>query len=95
MTAWASLASRLQDGETVTFRAYGQSMMPRVKPGQLCTVAPLQGAPAVGDVVLCRVKGNYYLHLVKAVDGQRVLIGNNKGHDNGWTTTVYGKLNEG
>lgn len=45
-----------------------------------------------GDVVLCRVAGADYLHLVRQKDGKgRCLIGNNKGHDNGWTKAVYGK----
>jgi hypothetical protein len=47
-----------------------------------------------GDIVLCKVNGSYYLHLVKAVDfgRRRVLIGNNRGRTNGWCglTKVYG-----
>lgn len=48
----------------------------------------------VGDIVLTRVKGTVYVHLVRAVDEQRrrVLIGNNRGGTNGWTgfDRVYG-----
>lgn len=48
----------------------------------------------VGDIVLTRVKGTVYVHLVRAVDKQRrrVLIGNNRGGTNGWTgfDRVYG-----
>ena len=44
------------------------------------------------DIVLCKVKGNHYLHLVKAVGKKRVLIGNNHGHINGWTKNIYGKV---
>lgn len=41
----------------------------------------------VGDIVLCKVEGQQYLHLVSAIgsDG-RFQISNNKGHVNGWTT---------
>ncbi len=46
---------------------------------------------AVGDIVLCRVNGNTYLHLVKAISDGRVQIGNNHGKINGWTRTIYGK----
>jgi hypothetical protein len=69
-------------------------MQGRVESGQLCTVAPLEEPPVPGDVVLCKVNGAQYLHLVKAVQGDRVQIGNNKGHINGWTSRkqVYGKL---
>ena len=38
----------------------------------------------VGDIVLVRVHGHEYLHLIKAIQGQRFLIGNNRGGVNGW-----------
>ncbi|MCA9718458.1 MAG: hypothetical protein KC468_27555 [Myxococcales bacterium] len=54
--------------------------------GQLVTVAPLgDRALAVGDIVLCKVAGSQYLHLVKAIRGERYQIGNNRGGVNGWT----------
>lgn len=36
-----------------------------------------------GDVVLCKVAGSQYLHLIKAIEGSRYQIGNNKGKING------------
>jgi hypothetical protein len=71
-------------------------MAPKIESGQLCTVAPL-GADdeiEVGDIVLCKVNGSKYLHLVKAIQGSRVQIGNNRGRINGWTSRqqVFGKL---
>jgi hypothetical protein len=47
-----------------------------------------------GDVVYCKVRGNVYLHLVKAVKDGRYQIGNAHGRINGWTgpKQVYGKL---
>ena len=46
-------------------------------------------------MVYCRVKGNFYTHLVKAKNVKRgVLIGNNHGRNNGWTKKVYGKVTE-
>jgi hypothetical protein len=62
--------------------------------GQLCTTAP--GDPAtlnVGDIVLCKVAGNEYLHIVKAINGERFQIGNNRGFINGWIgpSSIYGK----
>ncbi|MBN2561976.1 MAG: hypothetical protein JXQ75_13710 [Phycisphaerae bacterium] len=47
----------------------------------------------VGDIVLCKVSGNEYLHLVKAIQGRRFQIGNNRGRINGWITgtSIYGK----
>lgn len=48
----------------------------------------------VGDIVLCKVKGRYLLHLVKAISKDRYLIGNNKGKLNGWTPrkNLYGRV---
>lgn len=92
---WASgHVTRLQAGQTVSFRPRGNSMAGRVESGQVCTVAPLTEAPKVGDVVLCRVGRAEYLHLVKAVQGPRYLIGNNKGGTNGWVgrESIFGVL---
>jgi hypothetical protein len=47
-------------------------MRGRIESGQLCTVAPIDPARlAVGDIVLCRVRGNDYLHIVKAIQDNR------------------------
>ncbi len=99
---WATaLIERLQKGETVQFRPTGNSMTPIIRSKQLCTVAPVDPLLVeVHDVVLCRVRGSEYLHLVKSKrvekneSGTKVsfLICNNKGHDNGWTHQVFGRL---
>jgi hypothetical protein len=46
------------------------------------------------DIVLCKVKGNQYLHLIKAMQADRIQIGNNRGGINGWITRrqIYGYL---
>jgi len=93
---WAdSHITDLQNGKTVKFRPRGNSMTGRVKNGQLVTVAPATHPLEVGSVVLCKVSGNQYLHLVLAVgsDG-RYQIGNNKGGVNGWCVAdnIYGIL---
>jgi len=48
----------------------------------------------VGDIVLCKVKGAEYLHLVKAIQDGRFQIGNNRGFINGWVGphSIYGRL---
>lgn len=93
---WAARhIERLRVGETVTFRPRGNSMTGRVESGQLCTVAPADaGTLAVGDVVLCKVNGREYLHLIRAVRGGQFQIGNNHGGVNGWVSArgIYGKL---
>jgi len=85
---------RLQAGETVQFRPRGDSMSGRIESGSLCTVAPADPTTlAVGDIVLCKVRGAQYLHLIKAIRGGRFQIGNNRGRINGWiaATSIYGK----
>ena len=92
---WASqYIARLQAGETVEFRPRGNSMQGKVESGQLCTVEPVAEATlAVGDIVLCKVNGRQYLHLVKAIQGGRYQIGNNRGRINGWVSagSIYGR----
>ena len=93
---WASqYIDKLLAGETVSFRPRGHSMTPKIKSGQLCTVAPVDVATLqVDDIVLCKVRGSEYLHLVKAIQDTRFQIGNNRGFINGWIgpTPIYGKL---
>jgi len=49
----------------------------------------------IGDIVFCKVHGHFYTHLVKAYNPKRgFLIGNNHGHNNGWTWKIYGKVME-
>jgi hypothetical protein len=92
---WAAqYIAKLQNGETVSFRPRSGSMAGKVESGQLCTVAPVDPAALrVGDVVLCKVNGREYLHLIKAIQGPRFQIGNNRGHINGWITgrSIYGR----
>ena len=86
---------RLKAGETVSFRPHGNSMTPRVDSGQLVTVAPVLGADVnPGDIVLCKVRGRKFLHLVTARKGRQLQISNNHGHVNGWTKEdhIYGRL---
>lgn len=93
---WADLhIARLQKGETVSFRPRGNSMSGKIESGQLCTVKPVDPQMLrVGDIVLCRVGGSQYLHLVKAINSNRFQIGNNRGRINGWITAsgIFGRL---
>jgi hypothetical protein len=93
---WASgYIAKLQQGETVSFRPRGSSMKGKIESGQLCTVAPVDPKTLnIGDIVLCRVGGSQYLHLIKAINGSRFQIGNNRGGINGWVTAngIFGKM---
>jgi hypothetical protein len=92
---WATAyIDQLQKGETVSFRPSGHSMTGKIESGQLCTVVPADPESLkVGDIVLCKVNGSQYLHLVKAIQGPRFQIENNRGRINGWITagTIYGR----
>lgn len=90
------VVAALQAGRSVVSREPGNSMTPRLRSRQPVRIAPAtweQVSP--GDIVYCRVKGSYYTHLVKAKNAEHgVLIGNNHGHNNGWTKQVFGLVVE-
>lgn len=71
-------------------------MTPRIKSGQLCTVEPVKDPRRIqeGSIVLCKVRGREFLHLVSALRGEQYQISNNHGHVNGWVTfhQIYGIL---
>jgi hypothetical protein len=52
-------------------------MTGKVNNGQLCTIEPLREHA---------LDGSQYLHLVKAIQGERFQIGNNRGGINGGVT---------
>ena len=68
----------------------------QIESGQLCTVEPIMDYSSLqkSDIVLCKVNGAEYLHLIKAIQGKRFQIGNNCGRINGWigTNSIFGKL---
>ncbi len=93
--------TKLRNGITVKFRPGGHSMSGRIEHKQLVTVEPTCVSKLqVGDVVLCKVHGNEYLHLIKAIRQQGMFlhfqIGNNHGRVNGWTGAnhIYGKVTQ-
>jgi SOS-response transcriptional repressor LexA len=91
--SWADTAIRiLRSGKDATIKPHGNSMRPKVKSGATVVLTPIESSNVeIGDIVLCRVNGKVYLHLVKAKERDRLLIGNNHGKINGWTKAVYGK----
>ena len=85
---------RLENGETFITSERGNSMSPLIKSKQEHELSPVKVEDVkVDDIVYCKVKGNFYTHLVKAIDPKKgCQIGNNKGGINGWTKAVYGKV---
>jgi len=94
--SWAtSYIDKLQKGETCQFCPRGNSMTGLINSGDLVTVTPVGDTPLeIGDIVLCKVKGADYLHLIKAIQDDRFQIGNNRGYINGWTnkSKIFGKV---
>lgn len=97
--SWAkNYINSLQRGETISFCPKGNSMSPKINSGDLITLSPDVNNLAVDDVVLCKVKGRFFVHLIKAtkIEAEKTLylIGNNKGHINGWIgiNAIFGKV---
>lgn len=93
---WATFAiNKLMAGEQAIIYPKGNSMQPKVQSGAEVTLEPITDAStlAKGDVVLVSVGRNIYLHLITAVEKDRVQISNNKGHVNGFVkkSNVYGR----
>lgn len=64
-------------------------MVPLIRSRESVVVAPVDPSKLeVGDIVLARVAGTVYLHLVSSIDSSRnrVQISNNRGRVNGWTS---------
>lgn len=94
---WASgYIKKLQEGQQVEFRPRGNSMKPLIESGDLVVVEPVKADTPLdeGDIVLCKVKGKQYLHLISAVQAERFQISNNRGFVNGWISrnSIFGKM---
>ena len=91
---WAArYISSLRRGEAVEFRPKGGSMTGIIDSSNLVRVEPLNAyIPQKGDVVLCKVQGNEYLHKVTAIKAGACQISNNRNYVNGWANidNIYG-----
>jgi phage repressor protein C with HTH and peptisase S24 domain len=92
--SWQKHVDALSEGKEVSFRPHGNSMKPKIKSGQKVTVSPALDDLQVGDIVFCKVRGNFYVHLLSAIQEKRYQISNNRGHVNGWIGEhkSYGKV---
>lgn len=92
--SWANFAIKLlQEGNMAIVKPAGNSMKGKIESHSRVTLEPVKPDELeIGDIVLCKVKGNVYLHIIKSIDKKRFLIGNNCGGINGWTRTIYGRV---
>ena len=85
-----TLVDSLAAGETIKFRPHGNSMDPKIKNGELVTVAPLTDEIEldIGMPVYATVKSRKVLHLISAIkggeDNTEYQISNIRGFVNGW-----------
>jgi hypothetical protein len=99
---WADFAiDKLSKGYSAEITPHGNSMKGRVNNGDVVKLERcLPESLEIGDIVLVRVKGRVYLHLIKAIKGhgakRKFQIGNNLGGINGWVgpNTIYGIATE-
>lgn len=90
-------AERMKRGESAILVGYGQSMTPKLQSGQPAIVEPITQSTVLkkGDIVFCKVKGSYYLHLISAIKGtNQYQISNNHKHVNGTISrnSIFGKV---
>lgn len=95
----ATTARKLREGHTCWVMGVGNSMLPILKSKQPVICIPVTEDVELNkrDIVLCKVNGHYYLHLIHAIkNGNQYLIGNNHGHMNGTIgrNNIYGKVVE-
>lgn len=93
--SYPHVLDRLRNGEEVVLHPSGSSMTPRIEPKQEITLIPIDRIQ-VGDIVLAKVNGRYFIHLITAIEGDRVQISNNHKHVNGWThkARIYGRVKD-
>jgi hypothetical protein len=93
MNKYERLKQDLLQTGTGTMKCFGNSMLPILTNPSLNTYRR-QDSYSVGDIVFCRLNGRYIdAHRITKIDGQgRYLISNNHGRDNGWSSTVYGRV---
>ena len=87
------LIEDLKNTKTGKMKCFGNSMLPILKSGSLCTFEVRENYE-VGDICFSKCKGKFIdAHLITKKDKNKgYLISNNHNHDNGWTKTIYGKV---
>lgn len=79
----------LKENKIAKVRPFGTSMRGKIESGQLVTIELVSYQNVnTGDIVFVKWKNNYLLHLIKEIQEDKFLIGNNLGKINDW---VLGK----
>jgi len=97
---WAAHAvEELRAGREVQVRPRGHSMQGQINDGDLITLEPIQASKLqADDIVLARVRGRRYFHLVLhqvlECEAEQLLIGSRNGRIDGWihVNDVLGRM---
>lgn len=88
------VVSLLREGKTIQrYKEAGNSMLPIIRSNQPVTLQPIgQRELKVGDIVFCKVRGNFYTHKITKIRANQYQISNNHHFVNGWVTRrcIYG-----
>lgn len=92
----AATAEHLRLGETCIVVGYGNSMTPKLMSGEAVIMEPVNEDTILykNDIVLVKVNGHYYCHLISAIRGNSYQISNNHKHINGWVAkkNIYSRM---
>jgi SOS-response transcriptional repressor LexA len=93
MNKYERAKKELEEIGICKMKAFGNSMLPKIKSGSLLTFKK-QETYEIGDIVFSKVKSHFIdAHQITKKDQKKgYLISNNKGWDNGWTKTIYGRV---
>ncbi|ACZ10274.1 Uncharacterised protein [Sebaldella termitidis] len=101
MSKASFVASLLTQGQMIEkYKEAGNSMLPILKSNQPVTLEPVtdESDLKINDIVFCKVKGNYYTHLISGVRNKNghteYQISNNHKYVNGWIKkkNIFGRV---
>nr|WP_250807342.1 hypothetical protein [Neorhizobium tomejilense] len=92
MNKYEVLKTALDKGDEASMKCRGNSMLPILTNPSTCRYRR-EPFYKIGDIVFCKVRGNYIdAHKITAIRDGKYLISNNHGHDNGWTSAIFGRV---
>jgi hypothetical protein len=92
LNKYENLKRSLEETGKGRMKCFGSSMKPILPNPSTCEFER-KDSYEIDDIVFCKVNGRYIdAHKITKRDGDRYLISNNHGHDNGWTRIIYGKV---
>ena len=92
MNKYLIAKEQLEKTGFATMTCYGNSMTPIFSSKEMLRFQKFD-TYEIGDCVFCKVNGRFIdAHKITKKGERGYMIANNHGHENGWTTQVYGKV---